>query len=98
MGIPHPIPYQGSKRALAPAILKYIPADCRTLIESFAGSAALSLAALKQKRVRKTLLNDINRPLMCLWHDIVDRPEEIAEAYAALWKAQLGREREYYDH
>ncbi|HZP83040.1 MAG TPA: Dam family site-specific DNA-(adenine-N6)-methyltransferase [Chthonomonadaceae bacterium] len=97
MGVPHPIPYQGSKRALAPAILAYLPEDCVTLIEPFAGSAALSLAALYHKRVRSTLLNDINRPLMCLWRDILDRPEAIAEAYQTLWKSQLGREREYYD-
>jgi DNA adenine methylase len=98
MGVPHPIPYQGSKRALAPAILSYLPDDCGTLIEPFAGSAALSLAALYHKKVRQTLLNDIHRPLMRLWRDIVDGPEAIAEAYATLWKTQLGREREYYDY
>lgn len=98
MRVPHPIPYQGSKRALASAILTYIPDDCRTLIEPFAGSAAVSLAALYRRKVKNVALNDINRPLIQLWHDIVDRPETISEAYAALWKAQLNQEREYYNY
>lgn len=34
---------------------------------------------------------------MNLWANIIERPEEIADAYADLWTAQLGREREYYD-
>jgi len=97
MGVPHPIPYQGSKRSLACAILPYIPEDCVTLIEPFAGSSAISLAALYHKKVRTIVLNDINRPLMRLWRDIVDRPQYIADAYTTLWNAQLGREREYYD-
>jgi len=45
MGIPHPIPYQGSKRNLAPDIMRYFPADVDTLIEPFAGSAAITLTA-----------------------------------------------------
>ncbi len=98
MGVPHPIPYQGSKRALAPIILSYIPEGCPTLIEPFAGSAAISLAALYHKKVRQTLLNDINRPLIRLWRDIVDRPEYIADAYTTLWNAQLNKERAYYDY
>ena len=44
MRVPHPIPYQGSKRNLAPAILGYFPGGVATLIEPFAGSAALTLA------------------------------------------------------
>ncbi len=42
---PHPIPYQGSKRRLAAAILAHAPSGVRRLIEPFAGSAAISLAA-----------------------------------------------------
>ena len=44
MNVPHPIPYQGSKRGIARLILKYFPDDVDTLIEPFAGSAAVSLA------------------------------------------------------
>lgn len=35
--IPHPIQYQGSKRNLAPMILRYFPENVETLIEPFAG-------------------------------------------------------------
>src|SRR5699024_337348 len=34
--VPHPIPYQGSKRALASTILAFFPDHVRTLIEPFA--------------------------------------------------------------
>ena len=35
--VPHPIPYQGSKRGLAPIILAYFPSHFRRLVEPFAG-------------------------------------------------------------
>ena len=37
--LPHPIPYQGSKRNLAPDILRYFPEQIDVLYEPFAGSA-----------------------------------------------------------
>jgi site-specific DNA-adenine methylase len=45
MKIPHPIPYQGSKRNLASEILRFFPANIVRLIEPFAGSAAISIAS-----------------------------------------------------
>ncbi|MBM3879048.1 MAG: TIR domain-containing protein [Verrucomicrobia bacterium] len=48
MRVPHPIPYQGSKRNLAPAILGYFPERVGTLIEPSAGSAALGLASASE--------------------------------------------------
>ncbi|MCK4459049.1 MAG: DNA adenine methylase, partial [Methanosarcinales archaeon] len=43
--VPHPIPYQGSKRNIARTILSFFPHQFDTLVEPFAGSAAISLAA-----------------------------------------------------
>jgi hypothetical protein len=40
MTFPQPFQYQGSKRALAPLILRYLPADMTRLVEPFCGSAA----------------------------------------------------------
>lgn len=97
MRVPHPIPYQGSKRNLAAVILRYIPADAARLVEPFAGSAALSLACAHQGRLKRFRLNDINQPLMNLWKDIVDTPGDIADAYERVWNAQQGQERAYYD-
>ena len=45
MKIPHPIPYQGSKRWIADTICKCIPGMVPVFYEPFAGSAAVSLAA-----------------------------------------------------
>lgn len=97
MSIPHPIPYQGSKRKLAPDILKYIPANTKRLVEPFAGSAAVSLAALNSNKVEKILLNDLNMPLICLWNEIIASPQRIASQYELLWYEQQGKERAYYD-
>ena len=84
MKTPHPIPYQGSKRFLAPAILAYFPQDTHRLLEPFAGAAAVSLAAALAGRARHFELNDINAPLMELWMRIVESPESIAAAYRKL--------------
>src|SRR3990172_4245730 len=97
MKTPHPIPYQGSKRLLAPALLTHFPIDASTLFEPFAGAAAVSIAAIRRGKVKRVLLNDINEPLMELWGGIIENPEAIASAYEKLWRSQLGRERKYYD-
>lgn len=95
--IPHPIPYQGSKRNIANAILSFFPKQIDTLIEPFAGSSAISIAAAVYKKATKFHINDINKPLITLWTEIVNRPENISSNYEKLWNEQLGIEREYYD-
>lgn len=95
--IPHPIPYQGSKRNIANAILSFFPKQIDTLIEPFAGSSAISIAAAVYKKASKFHINDINKPLITLWREIVDHPENISSNYEKLWNEQLGKEREYYD-
>jgi DNA adenine methylase len=97
VSVPHPIPYQGSKRRIAHAIISYFPSNVERLIEPFAGSAAVSLAAASFGKVGRFILNDINAPLIDLWTEIVHRPKEIAEAYRQLWEEQAGREREFYN-
>jgi len=97
MGVPHPIPYQGSKRSLAPEILRYFPDDTERLVEPFAGAAAVSLAAAYYHKARRFLLNDVNGPLMDLWLKILAEPQKLAEQYCQLWQQQAGQEREYYD-
>lgn len=97
MGTPHPIPYQGSKRSLARIILSYFPPDVETLIEPFAGSAAVSLAAAYYGKAKRFHLNDVNKALMGLWYEIINRPDSIARAYEKLWIEQKGQERYFYD-
>jgi DNA adenine methylase len=97
MKVPHPIPYQGSKRNLAKYILPFFPQDVDTLFEPFAGSAAISIAAALHKKATRFHVNDVNAPLMALWEEIIVHPKRISERYELLWKEQQGNERKYYD-
>lgn len=96
-GVPHPIPYQGSKRQLAQYIVSLFPADTQRLVEPFAGSAAVSLAAGHMRRVQRWIINDLHKPLMGLWTEIIERPGEISDGYERVWKAQIGDARAHYD-
>ena len=94
LNVPHPIPYQGSKRNLAPAILGYFPDRVGTLIEPFAGSAAITLAAAARRAAERYAIYDLNKPLVDLWRAIIHSPEKLAQQYEALWRAQHGDRRE----
>lgn len=96
MRIPHPIPYQGSKRALASEILSFFPDTVETLWEPFAGSAAISLAVAITKKARKFHINDLNIPLIDLWKKIVYCPHEISSEYELLWKKQKDNPDDFY--
>lgn len=85
---PHPIPYQGSKRLLAAAILAHAPGRVRRLIEPFAGSAAISLAAAARDLAAHYAIADRLPALAELWRAIIDRPSDTADAYQRLWQAQ----------
>lgn len=95
--VPQPIPYQGSKRQIAPAILEHFPAKVSRLVEPFAGSAALSIAVAARGRAVRFWINDAHSPLIKLWREIIHRPDELAGKYTILWNEQLGREREHSD-
>ncbi len=92
MKITQPIPYQGSKRNIARYILSFFPRQIDTLIEPFAGSAAVSLASACYGKASRFHLNDINKPLMNLWHEIIHNPENISDDYEKLWHEQEGKE------
>ena len=84
-GVPHPVPYQGSKRRIASAIVRLVPTGTTRLVEPFAGSAAVSLAVRRLDLVPLVTISDVNAPLMALWAQVRDAPEHLAEAYAGLW-------------
>ena len=84
-----PIPYQGSKRALAPRICSFFPSSIGTLYEPFAGSAAVTLYAATHGLADHFVIGDIYPPLVELWRTIIDRPSELSERYATLWQAQF---------
>ncbi|MHB8519274.1 MAG: DNA adenine methylase [Limisphaerales bacterium] len=97
MKVPHPIPYQGSKRNLAAQILACCPSEVDTLIEPFAGSGAITLATAARGLAHRFHLNDLNEPLMDLWRMIIGEPHELARQYEVIWRAQHDDRREYYD-
>jgi DNA adenine methylase len=95
--LPHPIPYQGSKRQIAPIILEHLPGKIRRLVEPFCGSAAVSLAVANRKLAQAFWINDAHQPLIAVWREMIERPGALADAYAELWNQQIGRERAAYD-
>ncbi len=94
--VPHPIPYQGSKRNIARTILSFFPHQFDTLVEPFAGSSAVSLAAASYGKSHRFHINDLNKPLMDLWSEIITNPHDISDGYETLWNEQKGREKEFY--
>ena len=96
--VPHPFPYQGSKRGIAKFILPYFPAGLDRLVEPCCGSAAVSIAAATQGLAKRFWLNDLNAPLMALWREIVERPEELVADYARLWRHQQPDMKAFFFH
>jgi len=96
MKLPHPIPYQGSKRNMADNILRYFPNEFHRLIEPFAGSAAISIASAFYYKAQKFIINDINKPLIILWNEIINNPTRIIKRYYDIWNEQIGNEEAYY--
>lgn len=94
---PHPIQYQGSKRNLAHVILRYIPQNVDCLIEPFAGSAAITIAAAARQMAKNYLINDLNRPLAELLRLIVEFPVDTASFYEKVWNEQHGDSVEHYN-
>jgi DNA adenine methylase len=95
--LPHPIPYQGSKRALAPLIGAHIPRDIDVWFEPFAGSAAMTLWAAHHGLARRYVIADALQPVAELWRMIIDAPETTAERYRRLWLGQGDGEADYFN-
>jgi DNA adenine methylase len=90
--VPHPIPYQGSKRRLAAAILSHVPANRYTrLVEPFAGSAAVTLAAAHRNLFSSYAIGDALEPLIELWKMVINHPTEVADMYEMLWHRERER-------
>lgn len=92
-----PIPYQGSKRLLAPQILKFFPGNYRFLVEPFVGSGAISIAALGSSHPpTRVIWSDLCVPLISLWNKIVTAPEELGLQYQVLWDKQIHDPKGFY--
>lgn len=86
--LPHAIPYQGSKRKLAPLIGRYIPEDIDRFFEPFSGSAAMTIYAAHHRLARSFVIADSLEPIVDLWRAIVNEPERVEAEYRDLWEGQ----------
>lgn len=96
MKVPHPIQYQGSKRALSSTILRYLPDKFPRLVEPFAGTAAISIATAVRNRAKSYWINDYNKPLADLLALVINSPVELADLYKTLWNQQHDDPLEHY--
>lgn len=87
--VPHIVQYQGSKRILAPQILRYIPLKFNRLIEPFAGMAAITIAVAQQGRANHYLVNDLNSPLVAVLESAIETPNELFSEYSKVWNEQF---------
>ncbi len=95
--MPHPLPYQGSKRLLAPRIGAYMPRDVETWFEPFAGSAAMTLWALDARVARRYVIADVLAPIGELWQSIIVSPDATARRYREIWEGQRPGDRDYFN-
>ena len=95
--LPHPIPYQGSKRKLAPSIARYLPPGIETLYEPFAGSAAMTIYAAYHGLASRFVIADSLAPMIDLLRAIVEEPNKAAHRYRNLWNGQTDRDGGYFN-
>lgn len=95
--LPHPIPYQGSKRMLAPMIYTIIPSGIDTFYEPFAGSAAMTLFAANHGVAKHYVLGDTLEPIVDLWQLIIESPAETAGRYSKVWQGQANASTDYFN-
>lgn len=95
--LPHPIPYQGSKRNLAPMIGEHLPTDVEAFYEPFAGSAAMAIYAAHHKLARRFVIGDSLAPIVRLWRCMVEQPESTIARYRAIWEGQQPDDHGYFN-
>lgn len=95
--IPHPIPYQGSKRKLAPVIYKVIPKNIKYFYEPFAGSAAMTLFMASNDAAEKFIVGDKFSSIVRLWEMIVNNPYQVIDEYSTIWKGFDGEDHNYFN-
>ena len=95
--LPHPIPYQGSKRKLAPLIGRYMPTGVARFYEPFAGSAAMTIFAAHHRRAERFVVADSLEPIVSLLRSLVVEPELTAARYREIWEGQRAADIHYFN-
>lgn len=92
-----PIPYQGSKRILAPRICSFFPSRIETFYEPFAGSAAVTLYSAYHDVAEHYVIGDVCPALIKLWKTIILEPEEASLKYEMIWHEQFEKGAEHFN-
>ena len=87
--VPHLVQYQGSKRSLAPVIAQYYPNVFNRFIEPFSGTGAMSIYTAANGLCNSFVLNDVNGQITNLLEKCINEPDELADAYDAIWSVQF---------
>ena len=95
---PHIVQYQGSKRELAPQILRYMPERFDRLVEPFSGMAAISIAVAMEHRANSYVINDLNKPLVDMLKEAVENPERLVDDYRTVWEEQFSYGDNHTEH
>ena len=77
-----PLRYPGGKAKMYTQILSLLEKNNllnKTYIEPFAGGCGLALLLLKNKKVDKLILNDIDRSIFAFWDSVLNRTDELCE-------------------
>lgn len=89
MKVPHLVQYQGSKRMIAPEIIKFFPEKIDRLVEPFSGTCAISILTAVENKCDNFWINDINEPLIRLMEECVNDPEKLVVEYSSIWEGQF---------
>ena len=84
-----PIPYQGSKRSLAPKISQHFPEKISTFYEPFAGSAAMTIYVAANDLAESFVIGDKFSNLIELWELLINNPTELSQRYSEIWHQQF---------
>ncbi|GBU09038.1 site-specific DNA-methyltransferase (adenine-specific) [Gammaproteobacteria bacterium] len=96
--VPHIVQYQGSKRILAPKILRYMSKSFDRLIEPFSGMAAITMAVAHERRANRYHINDLNAPLVNLLQCAIEEPSDLIENYKSVWEQQFNFSDGHIEH
>lgn len=95
--LPHPIPYQGSKRRLAATIGSVVPQKIGTWYEPFAGSAAMSIWIAQHRDPERIIIGDSLDCISSLWNQIIEDPTGAADRYETVWNGQISAGSDYFN-
>ena len=98
MKVPHLVQYQGSKRVIAPEIIKFFPDKIDRLVEPFSGTCAISILAAAENKCDNFWVNDINEPLIKMMEECVNFPERLVSEYLNIWEGQFQTDQNNIDY